>query len=200
MSAPKLRRGKLALRVIDGDEYLRLLTVHGRSDSVEGRIKSQYAERLQATDSGVGAFALEACGTIVGGLSWGEIPLPRGRGVSGRLDTVFSSHKLRGNGIGAILIAEFVHLMHERNGEQLTHLSTVAVHPGVAHTVGHLGFECADTGDLPLWQADLEEAGDEVLKNAERSRQRRLSTLRRRCIECQQQSWTVPWCTNEGGR
>lgn len=201
MRAPRQRVGKLALCDIEAGEYLRLLGMHGRSGSVDGRIKSQYEERLLAGDGSVGAFALEACGEVVGGLSWGEILLPCGRGISGRLDTVFSSSRLRGNGIGAILVSEFVRLMQERNGERLSHLSTIAVHPGVAHMVEDLGFERAGAADLPLWQADLREAGGkDVLRGADRTRQRRLSTLRQGCIDCQQKSWTTPWCSKEGAR
>jgi len=114
------------------------------------------------------------------------------------LDTVVSETALRGNGLGAILMAEFVCRMKKRFGERLTHLSTIAVHPNVAHTVGALGFHSENLGATPLWQAMLTSSDcPDVVRNAKVSKQKRLAALKQKCVKCARFKWEQPWCTPE---
>ena len=188
----------LRLVGVSGPRHLSFLAAHGRSAEVSGRIESQYEARLRASDSSVGAFGMEACGRLVGSLSWGEVVLPSGRGISGRLDTVVAIASVRGQGVGAILVAEFVRLMAERFGRRLAHLSTIAMHPGVACAVSRLGFRPEHLGATPLWQVSLRAAPVDVVGLASAIRRRRLAILRQGCLECAKHRWARPWCGERG--
>lgn len=182
----------LELSPISGPSLLRCLEAHGKSE--HGVIDSQYQRELAADAEGVGAIGVMACGTLVGGLSYGIVPLPR-EGISGRIDVVVTDPACRGMGIGAVLITGFVTEMQQRFGDELRHLSVVAMHPAIARCVSTIGFEAADVGpNVPLHQVTLDgKRRLAVVDGASKVLARRLADLRTGCARCKSRR-ARPWC------
>jgi GNAT superfamily N-acetyltransferase len=185
----------LEIAPITGAALLSCLEAHGKSE--HGVIASQYEKELTAQSPGVGAIGVLTCGTLVGGLSYGTVPLPR-EGVSGRLDVVVTNPVLRGKGIGSILVAGFVGEMYRLHGDALRHLSTVAMHPAVERCVVALGFERADVGpNVPLFQVNLDEKRRlRIVDDSSRLMARHLADLRTGCARCKARR-ALPWCRPE---
>ena len=157
-------------------------------------ISSQYERELAADAADVGALGVLACGKLVGALSYGIVRLPRD-GVAGRLDVVVTDPVCRGKGIGSILITGFVGELHRRHGDELRHLSVVAMHPAVERSVAALGFEAADVGpNVPLFQVALDgKRRLQVLDGSNKVLARRLADLRTDCARCKSRR-AAPWC------
>jgi GNAT superfamily N-acetyltransferase len=182
----------LEIAKVGGAELLRYLEKHGRSE--HGAIASQYEKELHAGASTVAAIGAFACGKLVGGLSYGVVPLANDA-VSGRLDVVVSDGACRGRGLGSLLVGAFVREMFERFGERTQHFSTVAMHPAVTRCVSTLGFTAADVGrNVPLYQIALDgKRRLALVESADKLVARRLADLRMGCARCKSRR-ASPWC------
>ncbi len=186
----------LALTPLDGPKFLHFLSRHGRSEAA-GPISSQYEKELREGDAEHGAFLFSACGNPVAALSYGRVPLPRRSGAfSGRLDTVVARDDLRGNGLGGILMCEFIVRLHDDGQAGLAHLSTVAVHPSVASWATRMGFDRARADKVPLFQVDLESPKRrlEIVGRAKAELRKRMVSLSRRCGMCMRSRGQNAWC------
>jgi len=183
----------LSLVPIPGMDFLRMLSRVGRSAEV-GPVASQYAERLRADDEMVGAFALVTCESRPAAISYGIHKSPRG-GMSARLDTVLVDPKIRRGGVGALVMALLFERLLTDLGEDLINISTMAVHPAVAHVVEAAGFERAP-GRTPLYSMRLgsDEAHDSFAARNRTVLTRRQGYLKTQCLNCEHKPWGKPWC------
>lgn len=183
----------LQLEPMDGEEFLLLLRRQGRSEEAGG-INSQYAKQLASGDPNFGAFSLVTCGTRIAAISYGLHEEPRG-GISARLDTVVVHKGVRNGGLGGLMMAQLFDWMVKELGDELHHITTIAIHPAVAHFVSSLGF-VDSPDDLPRYRLDLEvpEQREQLLAATQEHLRGRLQTLKTRCLTCQHKSWGTPWC------
>ena len=77
-------------------------------------------------------------------------------------------------------------------GDCLRHLSTIAVHPAVAHLVAGFGYTRA-SGDVPLYQVWIEPQS-RVVTEARHALASSFQDLRLDCVKCQKFPKFVPWC------
>lgn len=182
----------LEITRIGGAELLHCLEKHGKSE--HGAIASQYEKELTSGADSVAALGVLACGKLVGGLSYGVVPLANDM-VSGRLDVVVSDAGCRGRGLGSLLVGAFIREMFERFGERTQHFSTVAMHPAVTRCVSALGFIAADVGrNVPLYQTALDgKKRLALVDGADKLVARRLADLRMGCARCKSRR-ASPWC------
>lgn len=194
-----VRQGRLELRSLDAETFLRRVRQHGASEAAPGGIESQYEQELLAGDPRVAILALHACDKLVGALSYATLSLRNEPGtVGGRIDVVLTDPHCRGLGIARLLMSALFVRFVDTHGERLRSFSVIAAHPVIGRFVAELGFERLETGGSDLYTLQL---GAEQVADFGRRADERLtacmSALRRGCVECQRRVWTRPWCRPE---
>ncbi len=191
-----LRQAALEFVDVDAETFLRMVRHRTSSDAAKGGVRSQYEAQLARGDSSVQVLGLTACGTLVGAVSVGLVDLRlKPDTVGGRIDIVVTEPHCRGLGVGGVLVAAAIQRLITDHGPRLRHLSTIAVHPAIAHMVENLEFIRVPTGDVPLYARDVEEATIAALsKRASTLLSSSLRSLRLRCVDCRRKQWSEPWC------
>jgi GNAT superfamily N-acetyltransferase len=191
-----LRQAALDLIDVAPETFLGMVHHHTASDAAEFGLHSQYDKELRRGDPNVRVLGLSACGTLVGAVSFASHDLRlEPDTVGGRIDVVVTEPHCRGLGVGSLLIASAAQRLAAVHGQRLRHLSTIAVHPTIAHLVEQLGFERVPTGKVPLYTrqvcaehlVDLNRTAEQLLLSSLRS-------LRAQCIDCRRNAWLKPWC------
>lgn len=187
------RQVKLTFADVPYDRFLKFVNRHGRSDEA-GPITSQYKDDPGKHKVGVRGFF--ACDQLIGLVSFTAIDLRlEPDTIGGRLDVVVVPAKVRGSGIGALLMAHLFDYFIKTYGDRLRSFSTVAVHPAVQAYVKRYGFE--DPPPLaraPVYTVHLDDRLRVIFSEvADNEIRRRLYVLRQSCAGCRNREGPV-WC------
>jgi GNAT superfamily N-acetyltransferase len=185
----------VAVGDVAGARFLEFADVHSRDPNDGTRIHSQFSKELAAGDARARAAGVHGCGQLLAAASSGVFPLPRAGAVSARLDVVVTAPHCRGKGLAQVVVAEFVADAIRTHGDHLEHMSVIAAHPAIGHIVQRLGFTDAGMGaSSPVYHRNVDgKVRPNLLQEAERMQNDRLTTLRGACARClwRRQS---PWC------
>lgn len=188
---------KLIFGDIEFEEFLYLIRNQGNSNVV-GPVTTQYEDDLKRGSAKVDVFGFYACDELVGAISYGvEKVINDEDAVAARLDIVITLKKCRGHGVGALLVTKMFENLINKYGENLKNISTIAAHPAIAKCVNGLGFTSApDNSSTNRFYISLQEKENfDLLKaNVEREINKRMSSLKFKCINCESRKGVAPWC------
>ncbi len=200
----RIRRDTMGIAVCDLDAaaFLRTVRRHGGSSEHPDGVTSQFERELRAGRPGFGVLGLRTCDRLAGGISFGQMALPRQPEARGaRIDVVLTQPEVRGQGIGSILVSTLIDRLDRELGERLRLVSVVAVHPAIVRIAEELGFEGLVGSATPLFTLRLDEpsARERALAHVRQVLATRVGKLREGCVECQRGPWATAWCGGPAG-
>ena len=150
---------------VSSEDFLRFISVAARSAEV-GPVGTQYEKRIEKDllqgEPKIYLVGIRVEQRLVAAMSYGVHSLPRGAGLSMRIDLVMTRPNCRGKGLGSAVMAHSVLRVLDSYRKSFTHLSVIAQHPVVGHFVERLGCNRISAVSHPIYEAHLDDARRET--------------------------------------